>query len=65
MKQNKSIYYIMIFIVIILIFGLLESSIITSDLLSRTSEKLFWSAMNVLIFLGIPIGVISIIKLNK
>lgn len=60
MKNSKGIYYAMIFVVLFLIFGLFEGAIIFSTHFDSTSYKLCWSALNVIVCFGIPIGLISV-----
>ena len=64
MKKNNSFYYCLIFLVLFLICGLVEAAIITAESLTSNSERFFWSAMNVGIMLGLPVGIISINKLS-
>ena len=64
MKKNKAIYYFLIFCVLLLVGGLFEGAILTSETLASTGEKLFWSAMNAMVFIGIPVAVISVINLS-
>ena len=64
MKKNNSFYYCLIFLVLFLICGLFEAAIITAETLTSNGERFFWSAMNIGIMIGIPVGVISINKLS-
>jgi hypothetical protein len=51
--------------VLFLICGLFEAAIITAETFpSSISEKFFWTAINVTIMIGIPVGVISINKFS-
>jgi len=65
MKNNKGIYYAMIFVVLFLIFGLFEGAILFSTHLASISDKLFFSALNVMVCLGIPVGIITTNEINK
>ena len=60
MKNNKRIYYAMIFMVLFIIFGLFEGAIIFSTHFASTSYKLCWSALNVIVCFGIPVGLITV-----
>lgn len=64
MKKNNSFYYCLIFLALFLICGLFEAAIITAETLTSNGERFFWSAINVGIMIGLPIGVISINKLS-
>lgn len=61
MNKNRKPLYIAIFVVIFIVFSLFEGAILTSEILSSPAEKLFWSGMNVMIFMGVPIGVTAIL----
>lgn len=60
MKNNKGIYYALIFMILFIIFGLFEGAILFSTHLVSTSDKLFFSALNVMLCLGLPVGLITI-----
>ena len=64
MKKNNSFYYCLIFLILFLICSLFEAAIITAETLTSNGERFFWSALNVGIIIGIPVGVISINKLS-
>ena len=65
MNKNNIIYYLMLFMIIGIVFSLLEGAIIMCETLSTISEKLFWSAMNAMLFIGCPVGVLCIVKLSE
>ena len=65
MNKNNIIYYLLIFMIIGIVFSLIEGAIIMCGTLSTISGKLFWSAMNVMLFIGCPVGVICVVKLSK
>ena len=55
----------MLFMIIGIVFSLIEGAIIMCETLSSISEKLFWSAMNAMLFIGCPVGVICVVKLSE
>ena len=65
MKNNKGIYYAMIFMVLFLIFGLFEGAILFSTHLASISDKLFFFLFIVMVCLGIPVGIITTNEFNK
>jgi len=65
MNKNNIIYYLLIFMIIGIVFSLIEGAIIMCGTLSTISDKLFWSAMNVMLFIGCPVGVLCINKLSE
>lgn len=63
--MKEGFYYFIMFLIVFIIFALFEAAIIVSNFISDVSAKLFWSGMNVLLCLGLPVGLFSMNKLMK
>jgi hypothetical protein len=63
-ENNNALIYFVIILTLGLIGGLFEGAILTSEVLSTTGEKLFWSGILATFFIGMPVCIIICSKLK-
>lgn len=64
-ENSNVLIYFAIILTLLLVGGLFEGAILTSEVLSTTGEKLFWSGILAAFFIGIPVCIISCSKLKN